>query len=337
MTGKTIAVVGSLVVVTIAALLVRRCHDNAIVTAVESGNPVEVPESPNTTRHKVEGLTAGEPTIRSTPLIHAAAKTNRVELLADLLDRGADIEAINEIGMTTLSVAASERSYECTKYLLEHGATLSTADRARVTPLGWCLRAGTPQTAFLMVSYLGPKDVAMICHAANYELRYRKDDARHILGPILRLAFPQGDLPCEELLGPPLPPVVKAASLLGSIGELNAELTAGGDPNEATKMGFTALMAAVQADDLQRVAMLLANGARVDAREEGGRTALHVAAWRASAQVVVALLDAGADPDALIEPDGQRTPLWLAQRRAERDPSGAEVVEVLLNIGNRAE
>ena len=75
---------------------------------------------------------------------------------------------------------------------------------------------------------------------------------------------------------------------------------------------------------------LLARGARVNERQEGGYTPLHQAAARGDAELVTMLLDAGADPAARTDVGatpgdlaGERGHLELAARLATAPAVGA--------------
>jgi ankyrin repeat protein len=94
---------------------------------------------------------------------------------------------------------------------------------------------------------------------------------------------------------------------------------------------MTELMSAAYAGDLEHVRQLLAAGADVNAKDEGGWTALMKACYNAEqkrgyAEVVQALIDAGADVEAPIG-YGVR-PLMLAAGYGE-----ADVVDTLLKAG----
>ena len=75
----------------------------------------------------------------------------------------------------------------------------------------------------------------------------------------------------------------------------NLLLQAGATVDAVDDDGWTALHVAAQGGYLSIVNLLLQAGATVDAVGDGGRTALHFAAYAGKIQVVEALLNAGAD------------------------------------------
>jgi ankyrin repeat protein len=77
-------------------------------------------------------------------------------------------------------------------------------------------------------------------------------------------------------------------------------------------------MKAAGRGDLKKVQRLLGNGARVNGRDSGGKTALHFAAQSKNVLVVDVLVRAGADVNA--KADGDVTPLMLSVDMGFGDP-----------------
>lgn len=99
-----------------------------------------------------------------------------------------------------------------------------------------------------------------------------------------------------------LPPLTAAAAA-GDAAAVSALLAAGAKPDASDADGATALHWAADAGTVAAVRALLAGGAAVDAVDGDGATPLMYAALRGHADAATALLDAGADPDAV---DGDR-------------------------------
>src|SRR6266850_4617526 len=116
-----------------------------------------------------------------------------------------------------------------------------------------------------------------------------------------------------------------AATLFANARMVELLLQHSADPNRAGVSGTTALMWAIP--DLEKVRLLLARGANVNARSETGRTALLVAAsYPGTTGVLRLLLDRGADLHA--QDQGGATALALAVRSGD-----VEVVRYLVERG----
>lgn len=122
------------------------------------------------------------------------------------------------------------------------------------------------------------------------------------------------------------PPWMRTA-LFGTSSELKSLLDDGLPPEAATKNGTTLLMAV--APDGDKVALLLARGARADARATSGVDAVTVAStYRGTAAAIARLLDAGALPEPPSDVRLRHTPLGYASMTGDE-----EVVRLLLDRG----
>jgi len=120
---------------------------------------------------------------------------------------------------------------------------------------------------------------------------------------------------------------VADAAMRGDREAVRAALARHADVNVARTDGSTALHWAVERDDLDMVDLLLRAGARVDARTREGVAPLQLAATNGSAAIIVALLEADADPNAALTPAGD-TALMMAARTGKTD-----AIRVLLEGG----
>jgi ankyrin repeat protein len=99
-------------------------------------------------------------------------------------------------------------------------------------------------------------------------------------------------------------------------------------PTPSELAAYTGLFAAAAKGDAATIARLASSGAKVDARDGNGRTPLHVAAFMKQRDAMKALVDAGADPNAL---DADRYDAVTIAAVAD-DPA---TMEAALKLGNR--
>nr|WP_246022989.1 ankyrin repeat domain-containing protein [Lysobacter terrigena] len=215
---------------------------------------------------------AGERDQRALPVL--AAVLPDLRLLRALIGKGVDLNAMHA-GMTPLLAATRDSWHgrpEAVMTLLSNGADPRTRDGEGNTALHFAARSTDPGVAALLrdaaaelevVNNEGLSPLGMACSVGNWRV------ARFLL----------------ERGARPEPP--------------------GGQP---------ALLAAAgsEDDDPAGVQLLLKHKARVDARDRSGRSALHVAAYAGHIEIVIALLEAGADAS-LADAQG-RTPIMESVR-----------------------
>lgn len=262
----------------------------------------------------VKQLVAGDPgLVQSTTKsgaspLHAAAIGDQSEVIAFLLEAGADINAGDNKKTTPLHVAASRSHMNAVEILLDGGANPNAKSASGATALHEFL------------STRRSREAAKTKHAANRIItllldRGAKIEARdsHGITP-LQLASRFASVESVGLLlqrGADIMATddqrntsLHAAAAMGRSDIIDLLLTAGADIEAANTKGNTALHETAKHFRAQACERLLAAGAKVDARNAAGLTALQVAAAagpkvkevdKLLAKVADALLNGGAD------------------------------------------
>src|SRR6187549_1012401 len=86
----------------------------------------------------------------SATLLHAAAHNAQPEAVKELLNRNADVNALNASGYTPLHDCASRGTEEIAVMLLEKGADLTIRNKAGLTPVGMAKLRNRPEMEELL-------------------------------------------------------------------------------------------------------------------------------------------------------------------------------------------
>ncbi len=226
----------------------------------------------------------------SSPLI-AACTFGRKEVVRALLDKGADVNAKNNSGLTALISASYLGHIEIVQALLDKGADINAS-------------ANNGATALIFASANGRAEVVelLLKNGADVNAQ-RNDGATALMG-----ASSKGRQEALQLL---LENIAdgKAQSNGGAAASMAAhqndpeeiaELLVANGANVNAKMehGETALMFASREGRKEFVALLLARGADVNAKADDGSTALMIASQKGHEDVMKLLVRAGANSPA---------------------------------------
>ena len=196
-----------------------------------------------------------------TPL-HFAVRNGDIEIVKMLLDRGADVDAINLYNVTPLHIAVESKKVEIVELLLNHGACVNARDCNSSTPLLLAAKDGSEEIVKLLLK-----------HGADVNSPYTCTSIEGYTP--LCLAVRGG---CE-----------KVVKLL---------LECGANVHAQDKGGKIVLHFAVEKGDEKLVKLLLKCGANIHAQDKGGKTVLHFAVEKGDEKFVKLLLESGANVDA---------------------------------------
>ncbi|MCH2253864.1 MAG: ankyrin repeat domain-containing protein [Vicinamibacterales bacterium] len=232
--------------------------------------------------------------------------------MADLLMRaGANVNAANDLGVTPLMLACTNGSAAMVEALLHAGTDPAVARSTGETALMMASRTGSVAVVRLLVAH--GIDVNASTTGGHTALMWaaaeRHADVVRVLAEIgadvhartavrTRAARPGGYARKEP----------KVLSQFEAVNPAALPRDGDGDPPRP-EGGFTPLLYAVTAGDLDVVRVLLAAGANVDEAGPDGMTALMLALIKRHEAIALFLLDQGADPHAA---DAGYTALHLA-------------------------
>ena len=230
--------------------------------------------------------------------LFAASLRGDVALVEDLFDRGADIEARDDLGNTALINASWMGQLAVVELLLDRGADIEA-------------RNDLGRTALIEVSWLDPEQVQSNLYdrsdgftdGLTMELLY-SDPARIYIKPY---NSNMGQLAVVELplhRGADTEPwtrdgntaFIEGAYWAGELAVVELLLDRGADIDARTNSGWTALMGASNMGQLAVVELFLNRGADIDARTDSGTTALMLASKKGNDKVVAMLRAWAAEP-----------------------------------------
>jgi ankyrin repeat protein len=225
-----------------------------------------------------------------------AAALDCPAIAAEMLARGASVEARNRRGATALSIAAGSGAREIATLLLDAGADLQHRDLNRATPLLIAAREGRRRMAGLLLEAGADVNAADRQGVTPLMAAAFDGDARLLrllldAGARVDARDTQGKGAIVYAAGRAYPQIVSAL------------LDAGADADGAWGHELTPLMWAAghandapAADGVAVAGILLDAGAELQRRDDRGRTALMIAAQRGHREMVTFLLGRGADP-----------------------------------------
>jgi ankyrin repeat protein len=281
----------------------------------EAGRPI-VDAAKRSDREAIRSLiqkkidvNAAEPD--GTTALHWAAYRDDLESAGLLLKAGAKASAANDLGATPLWNASQNGSAAMVKKLLDAGANPNAALLAGETPLMVAARSGYPevvemllakganpnahgargQTALMWAVSQQHPAVVKVLTAHGADLKARSDVWNEVMA-----VPPHGYLPYNLSIPHGGETALMFAARVGDLESARLLVAAGANVNDADAWGVSATTLAAHSGFTDLVLFLLDKGADPNAAPNGF-TALHEAIMRRDEKMAAALLDHHADPN----------------------------------------
>lgn len=251
-----------------------------------------------------------------------------LERVQQLLDKGADVNAKDKKGKTTLILAASIGQLSVTKLLLDKGADVNAKDDYE-------------ETALMNAAWRGHLEVVrlLLDRGADVNARKKRGLVALKFSKIVRLLLDRGadvnDLTALTLTacngdrrrlevvrllkdrGAEM--TLADASCLGDLEEVQRLIRKGSDVNARDFWGMSPLMRAAAKGNLEIVKLLLDKGADINAKTKKIGPALTLALDNGHLEVARLLILKGADVNPRMHPLYRRNPLEIARTKGYKE------------------
>ena len=246
-----------------------------------------------------------------------ATRHNYEEGVEALLNAGACVK-IDSVSFTTLSIASFMGNVNIVNLLLSHGADPNQYNNLMLSPLVLaCLRSNLDVIKVLLASKADPNGV--------------NEDGLTIISMVIlatekKFISEIGSL--FKVAGVPLTELEDTVNVLEIIKLL---MSAGADLDLCTSSGDTALIQAIQSNNLPVAHFLIKSKADLNIQGKYGRTALSGACSLQNGELVEILLKNGANPN--VQDSSKNTPLIISCLNPSDQPFDPSIPPLLLAYG----
>jgi len=236
--------------------------------------------------------------------IHDAAKSGDLAGVQAELDKGADVDTKDDMGITPLHEAVQRGRKEIAELLITNGADVNAKNEYGTTPLHHAAREGHNVIAELLIAEgadVNAKNDGGFTPVddANIGIFWFSPEGKAAKKETVALLRKHGGISGAA-------DSIHVAAAVGNIEAVKQHLAAGANVNAKDDDGWTPLLYAAAEGRKEVAELLIANGADVNVNVYG-TTPLHIAAFSGHTEVVELLIANGADVNAKDE-DGM-TPL----------------------------
>jgi ankyrin repeat protein len=243
---------------------------------------------------------------RSSSTLVEAAKLDYIEVVKQLMERGADVNECNKWRNTPLIEASWHNNPEMVKTLLAYGAEVNRPNFAGVLPIFAAAQTGSLPIVQTLLAAGASVDAKRGCGTPLYTASSGGyvDVIRALLAAGAAINQAAND-DCTPLY---------MAACTGRAHAVKVLLEEGANPSMGDSRGETPLHAAACRGQIEAVRELVdateSAGVNLDLRTQDGKTPLLWASWHEQVEIVQLLLNKGADP---LRPDhAGNTPLSVS-------------------------
>ncbi|KAL4124261.1 hypothetical protein PRIC2_010098 [Phytophthora ramorum] len=251
-----------------------------------------------------------------------------VAKVKSLLNGRANINAMNEVGITPLRLALDSGNTEMVAVLLEHGADMTAGKQYGSSMLHVAVRSGNKEMVQLLLKYGADLSATDGNGSSTLHIAVRSENVEMVK----LLLAENADITAKEEDGST---VLHVAVSSGKSKMLKLLLDHGAALEARDENNKTALHIAACYRKSTMVKFLLGRGADVAAEDKTGRTALHFAACFSNTTTISMLLSRGAKVDALDKAGNNPLSNMISAQQHELDNESIAVAQLLCSRGSK--